>query len=346
MALRLHSFFIGVPVIMISDPELAAIVLKESNRKGYALEKYSSVPAWKPIISLESEDGPVWKKMSKNFHILLQRLPPVSRFSDIAAINIATLRKHCGETKTIDSNMIVKLTIETFLTYVLNCTWRPEFQIFIDASWEWRKEIAIKGRADIAVKEKTVKYFVSLLKETNPNHNLWDLFGEKWNEPEYYSLILQPFIISPSINVGDILVAVKLSPPGTSLEMAMRKYHPFPLFERYVDHDISIDGRNVLIKANTQVEMFLSDFKDSAKWPLFGAGERVCAGRHLAMPLLKVLHTELTPLSNFDPSKNHLYSGRSNDDSLTVSQALFFLNTIGSIILYRLYDKLTGKAIL
>lgn len=76
---------------------------------------------------------------------------------------------------------------------------------------------------------------------------------------------------------------------------------------------------------------------DNLKWPIFGAGERICAGRHLAQPFLKILCSELSSLPNFDPNRNHLYSGRGNDDNLTLGEILFFLNTIFSVILRRLY---------
>jgi hypothetical protein len=340
LALSMHAFLVGVPVLNVTDPELASLVLRESSRKGEALEKYSSVPAWRPIVSLESEDGPLWRDMSVRFHALLQRMPSVAALSDTAGRNIRALKEEAAASgSVIDANALVKLTIATYLEYALGISWRPEFQLFVEASWEWRKEIAVKGIADVSVKQRTVKLFLSLLKEAD--NSLWDVYGDKWNEPEYYSLILQPFIISPSINVGDTLVALHMSPPGTSLDTAMRLYHPFPLFERYVDHDISLDGgKTVAIKAHTQVEMFLSDFRDSTKWPVFGAGERICAGRHLAMPFLKLLVAELSPLPNFDPLKNHLYSGRSNDDTLTLAQSLYFVKTIGSIIAERFYHRI------
>ena len=142
------------------------------------------------------------------------------------------------------------------------------------------------------------------------------------------------------------MVAVQLSPPGTCLETAMRQLHPFPLFERYVDRDISLDGgKTVAIKAHTQVEMFLADFKDSTKWPIFGGGERMCAGRHLALPYLKILFSDLSSLPNFDPNRNHLYSGRGNDNNLTLGETLFFLNTIFTVILRRLYTRVVLKKV-
>lgn len=118
----------------------------------------------------------------------------------------------------------------------------------------------------------------------------------------------------------------------------MRQYHPFPLFERFVDHDLSLDGgKSIIIKAHTQVEMFVADFKDSLKWPLFGGGERACSGKHLALPYLKILHADLNGLSNFNPILNHRYSGRSNDNNLTAAEIAFFLKTVMTVIVRRLY---------
>ena len=46
-----------------------------------------------------------------------------------------------------------------------------------------------------------------------------------------------------------------------------------------VPHGISGSGVRVLIKANTQVVMFPSDWRDHKSWPVFGAGKRSCPGR-------------------------------------------------------------------
>lgn len=80
------------------------------------------------------------------------------------------------------------------------------------------------------------------------------MFEEKWTDPRYYSLLMQPFIISPAINVGDIMSAVYLL-PDLSLEDAIRRLHPFPILERYIDSDI-VHNNTVVVKADTQVIMF------------------------------------------------------------------------------------------
>jgi hypothetical protein len=196
----LHAAIIGTPVVNVVDAELATIILKESNTKGKALERYIALPAWKPIISLESVDGLVWKEMSDNFHLLLRRCPSVGKLTEITQV---CARKLIEENVLIDADRVAKLSVEIFIEYTLGMHWRSDFQIFVDASWEWRKEIAIKGRADESVKLRAVDLIIALIKESEGStQDLWSLFKDDWRLPEYYSLLLQPFIISPCINTG------------------------------------------------------------------------------------------------------------------------------------------------
>ena len=68
---------------------------------------------------------------------------------------------------------------------------------------------------------------------------MWAMHGEAWWEPRNFSLVKQPFLISPAINVGDVAVALKRR-PGSRLEDAMRDAHPFPIFERFVKEDVYV----------------------------------------------------------------------------------------------------------
>ena len=136
------------------------------------------------------------------------------------------------------------------------------------------------------------------------------------------------------------MVALKIAPSGSTVEAAIRKMHPFPIFERFIDHDVSLNGKTVDIKANTQVEMFVPDFAESSyNWPIFGAGDRVCAGKHLAVPFLRVLDTELRSNVNFQPQINHKYSGRNNDTNLTFSEIFYFVTRICFVISRQLFQR-------
>ena len=44
---------IGFQVQYVRDPDVAVAVMKQSDCKGYVLERVLSCPAWAPIISLE-----------------------------------------------------------------------------------------------------------------------------------------------------------------------------------------------------------------------------------------------------------------------------------------------------
>ena len=256
---------------------------------------------------------------------------------------------------------------------------------FVAASWEWRKEISVRGKGSVAAKDAAVRLLVERLLPGAPA--LWALFGERWAEPRYYSLILQvrarfgtrarypceiraeaaslnftvtvalpcalpcsvlqPFIISPAINTGDTMCAVALSPPETPLDECMRAYHPFPIFERFVDRPVVLDhahppsssssssASSAGVAVPSHCVMFSTDFRgQDHPWPVFGAGPRACAGAHLAAPFLKILTQEFAalPSGKFVPTRGHRYSGRHLDGRASsegwIAGAVYFMQTI------------------
>jgi hypothetical protein len=197
---QLYGYKRGIPFQHVTDARVAGEVLKSSSVKGEGLEKYLATPAWKPIISLESNDGDLWESMIQRFHIFMKCCPDPSKLSMIAKKNVDVVIR---DGNVIDAEAIIKLTIASFIEFLFDKTWQPEFQIFIDASWEWRKEISIRGKGNVDVKQSTVHLITQLISDCK---HIYEIFGDKWSDPEYYSIILQPFIISPSINVSDIMV--------------------------------------------------------------------------------------------------------------------------------------------
>lgn len=326
---KLKSWYSGYTIIRVKDPELATLVMKQSTIKGLGLEKYISVPAWSPILSIESVDGDAWKLTRGNFDLLFRNCPKVDKFTEIANKHISQLMQSVkeGRCKIIDADAIIRLTLITFIDFLFGWDeWDPSYEIFVAASWEWRKEISVRGKADMKVKMKAIQTMVDMVKRSR----LYSLFNEKWSEPECYSAIMQPFIISPAINVGDIMCAVKLEPSLPSMDAVLRVMHPFPIFERYVENDIVFNGE-VAVRARTQVLMFVSDFRDSTNWPVFGAGTRGCPGMHIATPFLKALSLELMKpevAEAFQPLKGHKYSGRHNDGWSNFEEAWYFFKTI------------------
>ena len=326
----LLGWYTGCPILHIRSPEIAAAVLKSSSDKGRALECLIATPAWLPVLSLESVDGDLWRRMREGFDALLKRLPEVSDLQKIAQKNCKKLLQSKAK---IDADAIAAIALATMLEYIFpgtgNSGSNAQRADILAAASEWRAEISVRKKGNPLVKQKAIDVLLQLLR----NSPLWDVYKERWADPECFSILMQPFVISPVINVQDIMIAVQLeterlgNQEEITLEKALRAHHPFPILERFVDKDIVING-TVVVPAKTQCIMFTNDFTESTAWPLFGAGLRMCAGAHIAMPLLKTFITELVPSSQFDARSGHRHSGRHNDGQMSFSEAMYFFKTI------------------
>jgi hypothetical protein len=358
----------------VSCPMLASTVMKQFSDKGKGLESYISCPSWLPVISLESIDGEQWQDMRRDFDVLLKNCPSVSVLQRITQ---GKTKQLVASGQVVDANAIARLTIEVFVAYLFgeDNVWGEEvYETLVTASWEWRKEISVRGKGDKRAKQAAVDVLVNELLPSAPL--LWNLFGDKWKDSRYYSLILQPFIISPCINTGDVMCAVAMCPEGSTLDQCLRAYHPFPIFERYADKDVfdsngsssskdsnqTDDRTNTsqpnpptpLVPAHTHVLMFTSDFRNSDyPWPVFGAGPRSCAGAHLATPFLKILHQEFVALAAndsrlFQPLRGHKYSGRHLDGKVGAEGWLqgpwYFARTICSALYRATVEAQTGTS--
>jgi hypothetical protein len=132
------------------------------------------------------------------------------------------------------------------------------------------------------------------------------------------------------------MVALRLVPAGTSIEAAIRAYHPFPILERFVYTDIEfpVGSGRIAVPARSQAVMLVPDFAlCEYPFPVFGAGARSCAGRHLAMAFLRVFQNVLVSSPNFRPEIGHKYSGRNNDSTLSLSELEYFVKRISVVLL-------------
>ena len=57
----------------------------------------------------------------------------------------------------IDADDVARLSLSVFIEYLFGREWEPKFETLLAASWEWRKEIAVRGRADPGVKKAAVE---------------------------------------------------------------------------------------------------------------------------------------------------------------------------------------------
>lgn len=71
---------------------------------------------------------------------------------------------------------------------------------------EWRKEIALKGVGDIGVKQAFCQRLTEIIKQSRYAEGLTE--EQHLKDPTLWmSVFAQPFILSPQINVSDIMIS-------------------------------------------------------------------------------------------------------------------------------------------
>ena len=362
----------GERVVSVRGAREAFAVLRASADKGDLLERNVASPAWQPVLSLESVDGPLHAALIADFHALVRDLPGLTP-ANVAAVarrnceQLLARVKRGGENSRVVADDVARLSLATYVECIFGRAWEEAFEPLLTASWEWRREIAVRGRADARLKDAAVRVLVDDLLRSHAV--LWARHGEGWRNPRRYSVLLQPVLLSPAINAGDIAVAIKRAGPHVSLEAAVRRAHPFPILERRVTEDVVLDGK-VVVKAPAQVVIFASDLARAAEaaeaaqagggagtakgpwggtgigagaepyaWSIFGAGPRSCVGAHLALPLLRELRAlyvaceaEVPGGGAFDPECGHRHSGRHNDANWTLAEMAYFATTVGRVL--------------
>lgn len=322
--------------------------------KGKVIEELFATPAWDPIISLESTNGTVWENLRSNFLKLVPLLPSGEKLGEIASREAKAL---LDNQKIIDSEQISKSTFKVFLTWLFceNHNTLGEVSIetnfeFINGfltqdlldkiykgSLEYRKEIAIKGKGDDVIKRETISEIVNILIQSKFN-SLFD-----WSKPENYSVIMQPFIVSPMINISDIAVSLKNSIKEKSnftdemefIDHCLFNNHPFPILERYDE------------SSNTQYFIDLrklNEIKDiDGKTINFGLGFRSCLGRTYAREFMKGFFTPLLKENTiFQPEVNHLYSGRDNDN-INFTESLYQFKILVGVLFREIKKRILNK---
>jgi len=266
----------NINVKFISDPFIVKKVL-EIPDKGEFIEHLIATPAWAPLISLESINGSEWIKQKALFLKFIKYIPSIDELK-ITTENVVNKYSDKHKYNPIDSFIISKMTLEIMIQWLFGLSSLElnsnisdnDLDMVVLASIEWKKEIAVKAKGNLEIKSKTVELFLDLILRSK----YYDIFKEKWYDPLYYSIILQPFIISPMINIPDIAIYVN---KYNTLEEAIFYHHPFPILERYVANDLYINNK-LIIKANTQVFIPLDtmtkdlNYKLNSKYLVFGSG--------------------------------------------------------------------------
>lgn len=359
--MRLCGRIQGKKVVTLnSNPEACARVLASSNTKGQGIELMIACPAWSPVSSIESVDGEDWEWLADNFGKVFARLDWQSRIAPLTRsyIKLFADRAKREPDFVLDAEQVSRMTAGIMYELVFfRGISASEEEIFFQASLEWRKEIAVKGVGKKEVKSKFWNLLGELLHSSIFADELKEAAGQR---DLFLSTFAQPFILSPQINISDIMSAVfkHLANDALLYEKAqsaaangdgeflkniclesIRLNHPFPILERELTRDVKV-GEEVL-EAGTQVYMMLDEFKQDQEFSAerwlpgarnpyrampFGAGQRMCLGKQLAQEMLAEMLggmlTEFAP-EQVKPSANHLYSGRDNDGKDSIFGALY-----------------------
>jgi hypothetical protein len=370
--MRLTGALQRKPVVILDrDPEAVERVLKSSHVKGSFLEELVACPAWGKVTSVESVDGEIWRQLAADVRVVMRQIDYAERLPVLIERHLGSLAQAVrdGWVSEIDAKQLGHLTARIMIELVFDTpATHEEAALLYRASETWRKEIAVKGKGDTEVREAWWSWLRQRVADSRWGEELEKRgeHGDKW-----MSVFAQPFLISPVINLGDVMVAVfgmlgeDASLKQRTLEAvqagddafvsgvvmeAIRLRHPFPVLEREVPADIASEAG--VIPAGTQVFIPLDQFKQDAevrpeRWmgstkdnPYrslpFGAGRRMCIGKPIATALLTgVLRGLLSevPFASIRVAEGHRYSGRSNDEGASLSESLYQLGVFGRVLL-------------
>ncbi len=303
--------------------------------KGNFIECLVATPAWKPIISLESTDNEEWETVKNNFIYFISKMELNNGLLGEYVKNYSL--KYLNSGKIIDSVLISKITVQSFCKFLFDKEIsQNDLDILFMGSLEWRKEISLKGKANYNIKLASIKIILDIIKS---NDKVYSIFGENWNKPEYYSVILQPFIISPMINISDIMVNTQIlldkslisntqQPNIELINKIIYSFHPFPILERF--------------EPETSTQYFIpldkvanfSNYTDKYKNLVFGTGIRKCAGQVFAHIFLKsFLSVYFENKEKFNPLLNHKFSGR-NNDNFNLDETIYMAKVLCKILFF------------
>jgi hypothetical protein len=305
--------------VYVTDLNLAKKVL-HSSIKGQFIEQKIAKNAWYPLLSIESEDHDNYYKLKENLLLLFKEQPSLDILKNII---IEKCLEYNNNYEIIDSKITSIIVADVFVTYLFNeklsC---DELELLYNGSIEWRKEIAIKGKGDINIKNNVIELIKNLLK--NSKYTLSKTYSDIFS----YSVIGQAYIISPMINMSDILYYYEnnlydfnvndLISNYNNIKKTISDNHPFPVLERYDE------------TTNTQYYIPMEIIKDLP----FGFDSRKCPGQNIALLFIETFLKNINK-DKFKPKLNHLYSGRSNDSKDDIYSIIYQIKIIFNLLAWK-----------
>ena len=293
------SLLQGKRLTMVGDALSARAMLVNSVTKGTFLEKLHAAPTWDPIISVESIDGPQWKRMARGVHLVMRQ----------CSVNIEEICRQCVLRFRKDGSSDLREIVAAVFHRVVfhHIPSMCAVRLWCDAASTISMTLSVQRHtADKHLLREALNMTSSICKTC-----VWwaDLRKICQSNREALSCVLQPFIISPIINVTDALAAMVTESPSISTDreiiQVIARHPPFPVFERW-----NVEQKEHLVFNNDRSP-------SSHHWRAFGAGPRACPGQRLAISVVRHLYCEWL-CQETDPWKyfgKHTCSGRHNDHS-------------------------------
>lgn len=102
---RVFGALSGQRLVNVTNAEVATAVLRASDVKGDALERHVATPAWRPLLSLESVDGPLYSAMLRDFHLVMKVLPHQTTLGGASTPTTPAPRLVCGNVLAVHRNI-------------------------------------------------------------------------------------------------------------------------------------------------------------------------------------------------------------------------------------------------
>jgi hypothetical protein len=360
-----------------SDAELAAELLRSSVNKGRVIEERLGLPAWKPLRPVESVDGTEWRHGADAVARLLRELQWQDRLPAILdrccaqalseAIAASASARHDSRVYRTDATIpnaavidatVAALTISRIMHELVfrEPPSRADAELWVLAAGEYKCELAMRGWGSRAVKAAACSRASALLARQS------DALLSASAAAAELSRVLQPFIISPIINIGDGLASLSLAITGSDgggtavvteedCLAALIRSPPFPILERVYEPtapateekgECSIPaGAHVFILSDELAASLSQRGARSSRanaWLAFGAGPRACPGQRLALSVMAGIAARLRCFESgrgLDGSTiattvsvrlwvRHEHSGRHNDAKPPSLRAIAF----------------------
>lgn len=317
----------------------AASVLRASVDKGAIVEARLALPAWAPLRPVESVSGTEWRDGAAAVASALRAMQWRERLP--AIVERACDRSLSDAAKTGVATAATAADALSRILHELSFGEPPsdaDAAVWVGAAAEFKKELAMRGRGSTAVKVAALARAEVLLHGSSSAAAIATVASA--------SHVLQPFILSPIINIGDGLAEMALAlakepsrcdTGATSAQVRVTEANclaalvhspPFPIFERFIAEPGGpvAPGTHVFILSDRiAASLTSSSYATSGDassphksiteyepardhmWIAFGAGPRACPGQALALALMASVGDRL--LHPPPPLQSRLWDG-------------------------------------